>query len=374
MRESDWPEVSRLIDEEWERNHPVLDKDFFFWQHGGFGPKSGLGSTALALLEGRVIGMRGVIPGVYQVPIARGRYELVPGGSFAMWIVEQSSRGTGVGSKLLAHCAAHLRVMVALGSNEATSVPLYLKAGFERQDGLHHWFALLDIRARLLLYGSQKSLPLWDKLPGISAVPVRQTINPIVASEIWTKFSERLNLFSLHRSEDFWVWRYLNHPSFEYKLHVDDALTTMAVTRIEQVVVRGRVIIVLRLIELFSTSQVDDAQGRIRHVAGFLKSLLLEAIEMGASAVDYRCSSVALARGLKVAGFHFRETENVGTFSAGFAGQLEPLVLGPRPINLHWKIQGKIGQAGFEPFFVKSDNDMDRPNYRGRRSTRLNDA
>jgi GNAT superfamily N-acetyltransferase len=374
MRESDWPEVSRLIEEEWERDHPVLDKDFFFWQHGGFGPISGLGSTALALREGQVIGMRGVIPGVYQVPTARGRYELVPGGSFAMWIVEQSSRGTGVGSKLLAHCQAHLGVTVALGSNESTSVPIYLNAGFERQDGLHHWFALLDIRARHLLYGSQARLPLWDKLPGISAVPVKQTIDSMVASEIWTKFSERLNLFSLHRSEHFWVWRYLNHPTFEYKLHVDDALTTLAVTRIEQVVVRGGVVSVLRLIELFSTARVHDAQGRERHVAGFLKSLLVEAIEMGASAVDYRCSSVALAGGLKVAGFHFREMENVGTFSAGFAGQLEPLILGPRPINLHWKIQNKISQADSEPYFVKSDNDMDRPNYRGRRSLRLDDA
>lgn len=62
---------------------------------------------------------------------------------------------------------------------------------------------------------------------------------------------------------------------------------------------------------------------------------------------------------------------NLLPHASGFAGQLNPLLFGPRPINLHWKIRNSEPNPEMRPYFVKSDSDMDRPNRRGRTSGRL---
>ena len=370
MQESDWPEVSRIISEEWELNHPVLDRDFFLWQHRGFGPIAGLDSTALALKDGRVIGMRGVIPGVYQIPKLEGGYEVLPGGSFAMWIVEQSSRGTGVGRELLARCEKTLPVMVAMGSNESTSVPIYLKAGFHRKDDLHHWFVLLEDRGSGLIYGPESNARVW-KPPRKQSMSLIEIFDPQLAANIWSEFSKKMPIFSLHRNADFWRWRYLQHPTFQYRIFVDRDLTSLAVTRFEDTVVGGTRIRVLRIIEVITSLVKTDASAPEERLVSFLNSLLTKALEAGASAADYRCSSTFFDSELQLSGFKLSLEETGIPHASGFAGQLNPLVLGPRPINLHWKIRNSKPNPEMRPYFVKSDNDMDRPNRRGRTSGRL---
>ena len=371
MEESDWPVVSALIAEEWEAGHPVLDKDFFFWQHGGFGDLAGVRSSALAFDSHRIVGMRGVIPGIYQVPTGDGRYDYLPGGSFAMWLVKSESRGTGIGKALLRHCEERFPVMVALGSNESTSVPIYMKNGFFRQDALHHWFVPLDSIGMKLIYGSGSKPEVWRPSAGISGVAIEETDSPELAAEIWTRFSSHHMVFALRRTVDFWKWRYFGHPTFRYRLYVDANHGSLAVTRTEDVVVHGEEIKVLRIIELVSSVGDLGSEAGIRTVAEFLNALLSDAFEQGISAADYRCSSTLMSPAFTLAGFAFRELERLPKDAAGFAGQLNPLVMAPRPINLHWKVKGRSTGTFPHSYFVKSDNDMDRPNHRGRPSAKL---
>lgn len=371
MDASDWPEVSRLISREWETDHPVLSRDFFFWQHSGFGNNAGLQSTPLAFLSGRLVGMRGVIPGTYQVPDKDGRYVHLPGGSFAMWIVEKASRGAGVGGALLRYSEEKLPVMVALGSNENTSVPIYLKHGFFRQDALHHWFAILDEKGEKLIYGAESLVPKWRDTREKHSQSVIPIFEPDVAAAVWNRFSLSRQVFSLFRSAEFWDWRYLRHPSFHYQIQVNESLTSLAVSRKEQVEVEGELITVLRLIEVFS-SDWDYRDGlRSKNVEDFLRVILREAVLEGVSAVDFRCSWNLLGPFFEKVGFHYREMEHLEPGLGGFAGQLNPLIFGPKPINLHWKVASVEPLRLREHYFVKSDNDMDRPNRRGTRSIML---
>lgn len=371
MEESDWPAVSDLVNAEWESNHPVVDKDFFFWQYGGYGEIAGVGATALAFVSNRLVGMRGVIPGMYQVPTSNGGYEYTPGGSFAMWIVERESRGTGIGKALLRHCENHLGVMVALGSNEGTSVPIYLKNGFSRQDGLHHWFTVLDSKGRHLLYGTGLKALDVSEIECNGEGDIREINNPQIAADVWLKFSKQYKVFGLHRHVEFWKWRYFDHPSFRYQVFADEDLTTLIVTRTETLVVDGCEVSVLRIIELFSSYGLGNNDSQGQRMASVLRCLISKAYESGISAVDHRNSTNLFGPALESAGFKFREMENIVENQMGFAGQLNPLVLGPRPINLHWKVKNNSFQGDEILYFVKSDNDMDRPNERGLRSPKL---
>lgn len=264
-----------------------------------------------------------------------------------------------------------MAVMVALGSNEMTSVPIYLKNGFSRQDALHQWFTLLDEKGYSLIYGSASKLELWHSVDFVSHVPASVTGDPEVLAKIWSDFSRQQMVFGLHRNAEFWRWRYLEHPRFNYRVMADDQLTTVAVSRIEQVQIEDEEISVLRILEFFSSFGDGDSQLKSHYCGGFLQTLLREASESGVSAADFRCSSLLMSPSLDLAGFQFREMERVSPEENGFAGQLNPTILEPRPINLHWKVRGqKVGKQPVS-YFVKSDNDLDRPNIRGQRSARL---
>ena len=369
MREEDWPAVSKLIELEWESNHPVLDKNFFYWQHSGFGRSRGLSSTPLAFFEGRLVGMRGIIPGEYQVPAEQARYDYVSGAAFAMWIVAKDFRGRGIGKKLLQYCEAQFGAMVALGSNEDTSVPLYLRNSFRRLDGLHHWYAILTVRAQNLLFGPVSRFAL---IP--IEVPRREfaqlaTIGAEQLADLWRRFSKAFTFFAVNKTADFWDWRYFNHPVFDYKTSHDPELDIAAVHRVEKVNTSGGEVRVLRIVEIVAGSTANLKQDLGLTMGNFLLKLLVQQIEQGVDAVDFRASNNLFHNGLKIAGFRRMDYGLADSTGLGFAGRLNPLLLGPSPINLHWKNGGSLETQ--MTYFTKSDSDMDRPNSRGQRSPRL---
>lgn len=371
MTSDDLPEVHSLIQTEWEEGHPVLSPGFFEWQYSGFGPSRGLGSTALAFYEDCLVGMRGVIPGLYQIPRSEGGYEVCAGGSFAMWLVAKRYRGQGIGGALLDYCMENLDVSVALGSNEKTSVPIYLKAGFNRFEALHLWFTVLDKSARALLFGGRVDYGgLEGGKPLDSEIPT-QVFNPERLEIVWNDFSREGQIFSVYRSSEFWEWRYLNHPEFDYKIFCDSTETEVAVTRVEEVELGGQLLKVLRIVEYFSSGVTSCGPVDFRRQVHFLRGVLTWAKLTGCVAADFRCSDERLASILSKAGFEFRRHENYLDENFGFAGQLNPLVRAPRPINLHWKLRRKDLGSFSNLYFTKSDNDMDRPNQRGHRSIAL---
>jgi len=371
MRKRDWPAVSQLIETEWEARHPVLDEDFFLWQHMGFGNLRGLAATPLAFVEGTLVGMRGIIPGEYQLPRRGGGYEYASGGAFAMWIVANAHRGLGIGKQLLHYCDSQLPVMLALGSNEKTSVPIYLKNGFSRLDGLNHWFAVLSNRANSLLYGAFQ--------PGDLPKPARPTPRGILhstddaeyLSRVWERFSRANSVFSLHKKPEFWEWRYLNHPVFNHEILYNPKLDTFSVQRIEEVDTIDGPVRVLRILDLVTGRPEPKSLSYVEATTKFLELLLSKLQEDGVHAVDFRVSHRLFEEPLRNAGFHFMPAGVPPIDGPSFAGQLNPLRLNPSPINLHWKTSELDGAQPVDLHFTKSDSDMDRPNTRGIRSRRL---
>lgn len=371
MRDDDWPLVFELIELEWEANHPVLSRDFFFWQHQGFGPASNCSTTPLAFMNGELIGMRGIIPGEYQLPRATGGYEYTVGGAFAMWIVAKKMRGRGIGAQLLQHCEANLPVMVALGSNEKTSVPIYRKNGFSRLDALSHWFVLLTESARGLVFGPEAVVPIFRPDSGLNRTHISVTTDAKQLASLWTQFSARVPLFSLRRTEEFWNWRYLEHPVFDYEVLHDPTLGIALVHRIDEIATESGQIRVMRIVELVVGKPEKDDLTFDRTTEIFLSAVLQQKLAQGVDAVDFRISSTLFDVGLSAAGFLLSSQGVPDASNWGFAGRLEPLLVAPSPINLHWKLGSREDFDFSSPYFTKSDSDMDRPNARGQRSDRL---
>ena len=371
MREADWPQVAALISTEWEANHPVLEKDFFLWQHTGFGTEIGLSATPLAFVDGSLVGMRGVIPGRYQVPQQNGDYQYVAGGAFAMWLVAKHVRGRGIGNKLLEYCENQLSTMVALGSNEASSVPIYLKNGFSRVAGLDHWYGLITARATGLMFGSGETVQPLAPPKVHSQDQAESTKDARYLAQVWGKFSARYPLFSVHRTAEFWNWRYFTHPTFDYEVLRHSSLDAFAVVRTESVDTDVGVLRVLRIIEIVADSSDGRAKNNSSSALGLIRAVIQRKSADGIDAIDFRASNRIFERPLTEAGLKLMPAGRANAGERNFAGQLNPLRLGPSPINLHWKIDGAPETPLPSLYFTKADSDMDRPNSRGTRSSRL---
>ena len=372
MEVDDWPKVRELIESEWEAHHPVSEQDFFIWQHSGFGSNRGLHNTALAFANDELIGMRGVIPGVYQIFDSDGKLRILEGGSFAMWIVAKDFRGKGVGGALLSHCEANLGITVAVGSNESTSVPIYLKAGYKRIKGLHHWFNVFHPDGLKLIWGSAETQNFTAERKGRISTELLDVSDPVFLAKLWEQFTVENRVTGLHRNAEFWTWRYLQHPKFRYYLHSNVAGTAVSVSRIEDVDLEGKKRKVLRLIEIIPVAEGTNLSNVNEADLRFIEAVLDWGRSRGCIAADFRSTQFERYLFLRDAGFTLNKYESE-TAEMGFAGQLDPLDYGARPINVHWKVNApiKIGKAKL--YISKADNDMDRPNKRGVKSERLGD-
>jgi hypothetical protein len=76
-------------------NHPICQEPLFDWLYSGFGNSSKKVSSLLLVDDGEVVGFRGVIPQLYQVPVNK-RMEILQGGSYAMWNIRQDIEGLGL--------------------------------------------------------------------------------------------------------------------------------------------------------------------------------------------------------------------------------------------------------------------------------------
>ena len=75
----------------------------------------------------------------------------MPGGSFAMWLIHPKILGKGYGSKMLDSIDKKINVVVAIGSNTKTSVPIYLKKNFSNLNKFNRYVIPFHLKYKDLL-------------------------------------------------------------------------------------------------------------------------------------------------------------------------------------------------------------------------------
>ena len=83
---------------------------------------------------------------------------VLPGGSIATWLVSPKFRGKGLGYRLIKEVESEFNVLVSLGSNLKTSVPIYLKNNFSLLRVLNRYVIPLDIKGYVKLLNFKLSM------------------------------------------------------------------------------------------------------------------------------------------------------------------------------------------------------------------------
>ena len=359
--ESDWVALRAFILCQWGTAHPMATRRLFDWQFQGFGHPGG-GIRSILLFRGEdLVGFRGIIPGLYQVPSPRGM-QVLHGGSLAMWMLRGDCRGKGLGQAM--HRAAEnlLQVVTGAGSNPETSVPIYLQNGFRFLESMNRYLAVLDPEACIARFGKQ-SAEAHSPARRKAREPLAPTgVDAAVLAEIWKRSAFEAGFFSLYRNEGFWRWRILESPGFRYETFVDPEGSGFVVARLEPLLSReGDAFLpsrVLRLIDLVPARPSTWLGAEDAPFARFLGRCLDWAGERGCIAADFHCASGIFGPILARAGFT-REQDllkgGIPPLPRFFNGGPNP----GRPINALVKAPGV---DSFEwVYMVKSDNDMDRP-------------
>lgn len=369
-------EFKRLIEQHWKVNHPILNDELFFWQYKGFGFYSDYSLFKLLFINGRMEGFRGMIPGLYQIFLNKPKPVVLPGGSFAMWLVSPKFRGKGLGYRLMKEVESECNVLVSLGSNLKTSVPIYLKNNFNLLRALNRYVIPLDIEGYVKLLNftlndeEYSIVKRWYDTININSNCKIAFIAPDVKKlhEMWIESTEGINLFALYRNSDFWKWRYIESPGYKYYFFGDSLSVGIVVARFETVYAPKKDELnglkVLRIIEIIPYNRNVWNGKRVQDIADLLSCVLNWGYRNGCCAADFQCSSTRLESVLTKVGFR-KQDDQYKPNTCSLAGMFQPLVYQPSPINALWRVIYNSETKKLIPhdtYLVKSDNDMDRPN------------
>lgn len=372
-KDSDWEHVRDFIRTNWREDHPVCKKTLFDWQFGGFGNDNKKISSLLLLHDDEVIGMRGIIPGLYQVPVEKKKMRVVQGGSLAMWMIRKDFRGPLLGPMMHLEVQKMMSVITGAGSDPKTSLPIYLANGFSVLNSMNRYVAPLDAQGYLQLLSQKMDIgPIreWAKVLG----RCEQSIEPHqpdldIIARLWEETTFPMRIFSLYRNAEFWKWRYLDSKGFRYHFFGDARDAGLMVARIEIILsnkmkeLNGQK--VFRILEILPrNSQVWKGEVDTRLIE-LLQGSIKWALDQGCLAADFYCSTSRLEPILKSVGFRKQDIRS-GTRICSLAPLFEPLEYPADPINALFRVEvpGKgLMNIDFDnTYMVKSENDMDRPN------------
>lgn len=381
-REEFWPEFVDLMNRQWSPNHPITQKEIFDWQFMGFGNDDGEIKSYTLFDKGKMIGFRGVIPGIYQAPIHEEELQLLKGGSLSMWIVDEDYRGQKLGLKLHFAVQDMIDVITGAGSTFNTSVPIYLQNGFSMLESMNRYILPLEINgySKLLcetvkVESIKKSFNFQEN-KGIEYPIVEPDCNAY--EKLWKEVSSTNNIFSLHRSKEFFEWRYKDNIGFDYLFFGDPNIYGLVIARIETVeadIESLNGLKVFRIVEIIPKDEMVWQGDTSKIIAAFLLRVLEYAKSEDCVAADFFISSGIFDKLLFSCGFQKQqiiEFENSRVLSHTLtqyklAAMFAPFRKYAEPINALYRVYDRRNNSlldidFYNTYMVKSENDMDRPN------------
>jgi GNAT superfamily N-acetyltransferase len=374
-RDDEVAALQRFIDEYWRRGHVLArDEVLLRWQYGR---RQDLGepwpgpTVLLAKDDQRIVGMLGLIGmqcNVYGT--------VVPGAWMAILLSIPQARKKGVGLRLLESLRAmgHEAIFV-LGINDQVK-EIYRRLGYEILDDMPRWVAVVNPRRAAALaavgspgIGREAAFDSFEKsrCPPASEAPWPH--EGIAVAEWTDRFGQAWdvcwsayfapNLMGTNRDSAYLNWRYMDHPSFQYRCCVarrgdTGRILGLAVFRIEQI--RDRSDRVLRLVEFLAAPSAGPPLARSVWEASAAAEVAF---------ADFYCTSPRIAAPLEEVGFR-REGHN--TLAPILPCRLQPLEPGVFKMQgaflLSDRLRDRVGPLlSNQDFYVtKSDGDMDRPN------------
>jgi predicted N-acetyltransferase YhbS len=333
LRAEELPAMQAYIAEHWEQDHVLArDATLLRWQYRHPDPEL---LSVLAARDGaRIVGILGLIRAPF---VWCGRR--FSAAWLAMWSAAPEQRRRGLGLALLVDAMERFDVIACVGFNDAAA-RIYRALGFDVRPSLPRWVAAVDPAAYEQLVGAK---PATVAAPEHHAAVAHEWEQTTAGrwDAAWDEYAARV--VGTARDAAFIRWRYLEHPTFQYVVHVSADGRALCVARFEQV--RDSTAHVLRIVELLG----DETR------AAELAASAVAKAPTGALA-DFFCASAEFGAPLERLGF-----ARVDDRSA-VPDRFQPLERSHGLNAAFWRRDG--GGAAFDGvrlYATRADGDQDRP-------------
>lgn len=372
----------RGVPEERAPDYFYFTRELFEWLYKGFGHNH---FTSLLLYkDDELVGFRGAQPGFYQVPLKDGSYVVEKGNGLTGWeIREDVPEIKGMGLRLHMQIQESLPVAVACFFGRNVSLPAFKVSRFTILEALHRYVLPLDPYGYIELLPEKVALgavEAWvrdidQRLQGISP-SVPQSLSAEVLEALWKRISAQAPIFSVHKTIEYWQWRYIDSPAYRYLIWGDPEGAGVVIGRIGRIFVRkchqyddshplhGKK--VLRLIEVLPSSRRTWEGGFDPSFRELVGPVLKWSQEEGCLAADFQCSTDRLANALFEIGFK-EQGADYRPAICGLAGLFQPFRYKPAPINAAWRVKLEdypgLSLDARDTYIVKSDVAGDYPKF-----------
>lgn len=355
-------------------------KSIFENLYVGFGHNE---SKSLLLLNenDRVVGFRGVIPSLYQVPNEKNSYNIIKGNGLTGWIIDKKIEGVnGIGLKLHMIAQKNLDVTVAACFGFETSYMMYKANRFQIIDSLNRYVMPLNMKGyRQIIHPSHDGFVVKEWCDAIQRklLPINtsepKSINSESMFNLWKEIMQFRPIFGLYRNSEFWDWRYIKCPYNNYLFFGDPKNEGVVIARIEKIIFRkgqkfdsasdlyGKKI--FRIIEIIPRCKKVWLGGVSKKLSKVILSTLKWAKDNQCLAVDFQFSDSMFDNQMTELGFR-KQSHDYKPYECSLAGLFQPFKLSPDTINVAWKVNGDVrNNPRMLNYFVKSDVAGDHPKF-----------
>ncbi|MEL7282790.1 MAG: hypothetical protein AAGK79_20735, partial [Pseudomonadota bacterium] len=300
--------------------------------------------------EDRLMGFMGAMPTPFNLDGVR-----VSGTWLCNLLAAPETHDKGIGLKLMTSVhSLPFQVIGAVGINLSV-IPMYRAMRYVTGDRVPRYIRVLDPDrfAQIVDGDSWRDLavPTQSTASGLRTESVAEI--PQTWNTAWQRFAEQ-GYAGTDRDADYITWRYLEHPTFDYKValtqNAQGEAVGLCVWRIEPI--RDSDISVCRLIDLIALS--PEA---VRALSATVED---HARAHDCAMIDHY-STHPIAQNLRSAGWFPEEAAPDCAVPCLF----QPLAPGRRDMNYVVRFAKRDGRMPIDParvHIVKSDGDQDRPN------------
>lgn len=364
FRRSETSKLMESIDKLWAENH-VLSRDEALLNHMFYGnpiTQAVFGDENYGFLgvwiDGEIIGLLGLM--VFELNVfGKQRYGFAP----TNWIVSSEHRQTGAGIKLMhAMLSYKPSIVLNLGINPDVARLYKGMGGYKVISDVPRWIGVQDKdrTIELLLEGNGQPVRYYDKIRMVSTCS-SYVVSEFFDNEKWDHFYAKwaLNNVGFSRNSSFILWRYIQHPTFKYRVFTCEDNNGEC---------KGLLI--------FRIETILDGKGQIGRIVEFIADEQDSAVQLANKVVeisegnnllftDFYCFSSITAWGLEAAGFRRVIKSAVDTLV--IPTRFKPLDLEitymMAALYVSKDLQGKIATINDHTWYItKGDADQDRPN------------
>ena len=329
------------------------------WQYQGFGADAGMHFPVLFDKDGRMIGFRGVFPVEVNVPTKTGivTTSMAVG---SLYLVIPEFRGQKLGLALQQFTQDCYRNYLAIGSNLGTSAPIYRKSGYFMLDQMRRVLVPFNDNYSSLLIEPNDSFKkfLW-KDDGNDILETKLSSKDLAS--VWNN-STLSKMLSINKTEQFWEWRYLNHPNYKYFVFGSMEEGGIMVGRIchfynDDGVMTNTTL--FRILEIIPSDDLSCSNECMLKLCNLIKNVLHWAKTKGCVGAEMYTTSNIFDTVLKKSGMALCAENSCMNIISNY----EPMTTSPKLTNVSIYLGEDNVVEDFNSVYISlADSDQDRPN------------